>query len=157
MTLFSQIAVVSVVVAMLACDSATAPPSSVTIGDNVVRLTASASARELFAGSPVTLRIALTNEGSDAVTLHFGDSCQLLPYIRNSAGSIVLPNGGWVCLTVLTQLTLAPGQSEVNDYIWTGSTSFRSEMPLRPLPPGRYYFTAESGQLRTPPIELILK
>jgi hypothetical protein len=136
-------------------------PSSVRVDDNLVRLTATASARELAAGTPVTLRITLTNEGRRSVTLHFGSGCQILPYIRDARGVNVIPEGGWFCTAALTQLTLAPGQAEIREYEWTGSTAFRSELPLRPLPSGRYYFAAEvasgEGTLRTEPIELVLK
>ena len=137
-------------------------PSSVRVDDSVVRLAATASARELVVGTPVTLRVILTNDGTKPVTLHFNSGCQILPYIRNTRGINVLPEGGgWMCTAALTQLTLLPGQSETREYKWTGSTAFQSEMPLRPLPSGRYFFAAEvesrEGTLRTEPIELILK
>jgi hypothetical protein len=143
-----------------ACEDPAAP-SSVVVEDNVVRLTATASARELVAGTPVTLRVTLTNEGTKSVTLHFNSGCQILPYIRDERGVNVIPEGGWMCTAALSELTLAPGQAEIQEYIWTGSTAFRSEMPLRPLPPGQYYFAAEvdsrEGKLQTAPIELMLK
>ena len=137
-------------------------PSSVRVDDNLVRLTATASAREVVAGTPVSLRVTLRNEGTKTVTLHFNSGCQILPYIRDSRGVNVIPEGGgWGCTAALSQLTLAPGQAEIREDTWTGSTAFRSEMPLRPLPSGRYYFAAEvgaaEGKLRTEPIELILK
>ena len=137
-------------------------PSSVRVEDNLIRLTATADRREVVAGTPVTLRIVLTNEGTRAVTLHFNSGCQILPYIRDTRGINVVPDGGgWICTAALSELTLAPGQAETREYKWTGSTAFQSEMPVRPLPPGRYYFAAEvesrEGKLRTEPIELILK
>jgi hypothetical protein len=110
-------------------------------------LTVSGSSAEIVGGTPMTFRVSLVNEGSEAVTLHFGDSCQINPYIRNALGEMVLPTGGgWGCLTVITQLTLLPGQPVVREYVWTGSTAFQSEMPLRSLPPGTYFFTAEVPQ-----------
>lgn len=136
--------------------------SSSIVDDNLIRLTASASSREVVPGTPVTLRISLTNEGTKSVTLHFNSGCQLLPYLRDARGIYVIPDGGgYGCTAALTELTLAPGQSEVREYKWTGSTAFQSEMPLRPLPPGPYYFTAlveaNEAKLSTEPIELILK
>jgi hypothetical protein len=134
-----------------ACSDPIAPISSTQLGANQVRLTVSASSPEVTRGSPVNLHVTLVNEGTQAVTLHFGDSCQINPYIRNTAGEIVLPGGGaWGCLTVLTSVTLAPGENITRDYVWTGSTDFASEMPLRPLPPGRYLFSAEvpAGETR---------
>lgn len=159
MTLFSRYASASLLLAIASC---TDPVSSTMIGDNLVRLTTSASAREFVGGSPVTLRIILTNEGDDAVTLHFRSTCQLLPFIRDSRGENVIPSGGgWGCGAAITQLSLDPGESVTREYVWTGSTAFQSEMPLVPMPPGRYYFTAEvpadEGELRSAPIELILE
>ena len=143
------------------CQNAAAPSSTI-IDDNLIRLTAAASAREVVAGTPVTLRITLTNEGTKSVTLHFNSGCQILPYIQDARGVNVIPDGGgYGCTAALTQLTLSPGQAEVREYIWTGSNAFQSEMLLRPMPPGAYYFSAEveahDAELRTEPIELLLK
>jgi hypothetical protein len=168
MTLFSRFASICLLLAVASCSDPTSPRSSVLIGDNLLRLTASASTREIEFGSPVTLRVSLTNEGAETVTLQFGSSCQILPYIHNAGGARVLPaaDDGWACLGVLTQLSLDPGQSEVKEYVWKGSSKFRSEPPLPALPRGRYYFTAEVPEyrgepprltLRSEPLELILK
>lgn len=144
MNLVRWTAVAGMVVVIGGCGDATAPISNSQIGANQVRLTVSASASEVTRGSPVNLHVTLVNEGTQPVTLHFGDSCQINPYIRNAAGEIVLPGGGaWGCLTVLTSLTLAPQGSVSRDYAWTGSTDFASEMPLRPLPAGVYFFSAK--------------
>jgi hypothetical protein len=114
------------------------------IGANLVRLSVSSSATEIVRGSPVTLQVRLSNEGASPVTLHFSDSCQINPSIQNSAGQTVLPEGGSRgCATVLTDLTVTPGNDVVREFVWTGSTAFQSEMPLRPLPVGQYFFTAE--------------
>jgi hypothetical protein len=162
MDLFSRYASASLLVAIASCNDPAAPVSSTLIGDNLIRLTTSASAREIESGSPVRLRITLTNEGTETVTLHFNSGCQIMPYLRDWRGADVIPaGGGWICTGALTELALAPGQSAVREHVWTGSTDFRSEMPLRPLPPGRYYFAAEvpaqEAKLRSGPIELILK
>ena len=151
MHLFRLTAAAGVIVVIGACRDATSPISNTELGANQVRLTVSASSSEVVRGSPVALRVTLVNEGTQAITLHFGDSCQIKPYIRNAAGEIVLPGGGaWGCLTVLTSVTLAPLENISRDYVWTGSTDFASEMPLRPLPPGRYLFSAEvpAGETR---------
>jgi hypothetical protein len=144
MNLLRWTAVAGMFVLVEGCGDATAPISSTQIGANQLRLTVSASASEVTRGTPVDLHVTLVNEGMQTVTLHFGDSCQINPYIRNSAGEVVLPaGGGWGCLTVLTDLTLAPKESLSRDYVWTGSTDFASEMPLRPLPAGTYVFSAK--------------
>ena len=159
MNLIRWTAVAGMLVATGACSEAIAPTSSASFG--AVRLTVSGSSAEVVRGSPVTFRVNLVNEGIEAATLHFGDSCQIKPTIRNALGEIVLPAGGaWGCLTVLTQLTLLPGQPVVREYVWTGSTAFQTEEPLLSLPPGKYFFTAEvpSGEatLRAT-IEITLK
>jgi hypothetical protein len=144
MNLFRGTVLAGMLVVIGGCRDATAPISSTQVGANQVRLTVSASASEVTRGSPVNLHITLANEGMQAVTLHFSDSCQINPYIRDSAGEIVLPGGGaWGCLTVLTSLTLAPQGSVSRDFVWRGSTDFASEMPLRPLPAGSYLFSAK--------------
>jgi len=145
MNLIRWTAIAGVVVATGGCGGSTGPDGSDRIG--AIRLSVSSSSAEVVRGSPVTFRVELVNEGGEAATLHFGDSCQINPYIRNALGEMVLPwGGGWGCLTVITQLTLLPGQPVVREYVWTGSTAFQSEMPLRSLPPGTYFFTAEVPQ-----------
>lgn len=142
MNLFRLTAVAGMVV-IGGCRDTTAPISSTQLGANQVRLTVSASAAEIVRGSPVNLHITLVNEGAQAVTLHFRDSCQINPYIRDDAGAIVLPGvGGWACLTMLTNLTLAPAETVSRDYVWTGSSSFSTGEPSRALPPGKYLFSA---------------
>lgn len=121
-----------------------------------------ASTTTLRAGSPDTLRITLANDGLAPVVLHFPSGCQILVYIRDADGNVVLPaGGGWACTAVLTELTIPAGQSIVRDFIWTGSTAFTSEMPLRPLPAGTYDVTAEvpasEGTLRTAPVAIVLQ
>lgn len=158
----SRFAALLIVVA--GCTSATEPSSDAVrlrVGNTVVRLELSASHSEIRAGSPDTLRVRLTNEGRSSVVLHFNSSCQILPYISDADGTIVLPHsGGWGCLAVLTEIRLLPGQSVRNEFVWTGSTSFGSEMPLRPLPAGTYFASivvpAEEGLLRTPSLPITL-
>jgi Intracellular proteinase inhibitor len=161
MNLLRRTAVTGMLVAIGACSEATAPTSSTTIGPNLIRLTVSSSSAVVVRGSPVKFAVSLVNEGAASATLHFGDSCQIIPTIRNELGEIVLPSGGtWGCLTVLTQLTLLPGEPVRQEFIWTGSTAFQSEEPLRALPPGKYFFTAEvpagEATLRAT-IEVVLK
>lgn len=159
MNLIRWTAVAGILISTVACSETIAPASSARFG--AIRLTVSSSSREVVRGSPVTFRVNLVNEGSSAATLHFGDSCQIVPTVRNAFGEIVLPPGGaWGCLTAISQLTLLAGQAVLQQYVWTGSTAFQSEMPLRPLPPGRYFFSAEvpsdEATLRVT-IEIILK
>jgi Intracellular proteinase inhibitor len=137
-------AAAALVIAVVGCREATSPKSSTVIGANLVRLTVTSSTSEVVRGAPVTFHVSLMNEGATPVVLHFRDSCQINPYIQDQLGKTVLPEGGWWgCAAALTNLTLNPGNDVARDFVWTGSTEFRSEMPLRPLPAGGYYFSAE--------------
>ena len=155
----------STVLLLIACSgSLTRPPSddaSLRLGDGTLRLKLSASKTQFHAGTPDTLRVTLTNDSPSAIVLHFGSSCQILPYIRDDRGAVVLPaGGGWACLTVLTQLALSAHQSVTREFVWTGGTSFSSGVPQRLLPPGTYYASAEVPQgkdtLRTAPLAITL-
>jgi hypothetical protein len=98
---------------------------------------------DIQAGQPDTITVTLANANPYPVTLRFASGCHVLPYIRDARGAIVLPDGGgWLCSAMLTQLTLAAGQQEVDTYIWAGSTVFASEMPTRSLPAGVYRISA---------------
>jgi hypothetical protein len=145
MNLIRWTCIAGMVVLTVACSGTTEADSSAKVG--AIRLSVSSSSDEVARGSPITFRVILLNEGAEAATLHFGDSCQIVPTIRNAWGEVALPSGGrWGCATVITQLTLLPGEPVIEEYVWTGSTAFQSEMPLRPLPPGAYFFTAEVPQ-----------
>ena len=149
-------------ISALGCNSSTEPLSSIDVEGTRISLVATASGSEIVGTSPVTFTVRLVNEGAKPATLHFNSGCQILPYIRSSIGRVVLPGeGGWGCTGALTQLTLAAGESVVREYVWTGSTDFRSEMPLRPLPPGRYLFSAEvpaqEAMLRSRAVEVVVR
>ena len=143
MKLIRWTAVAGILIAAGACSDSTAPTSSARFGD--IHLTVAASSREVLRGSPLTFHVELVNEGSSEATLHFKDSCQIVPTIQNALGEIVIPPGGdQGCLTVLTQLTLLPEQPFVRDYVWTaGSTGFQLGATPTLLPAGSYFFSAE--------------
>ena len=138
MKLIRWTAVAGILIAAGACSDSTAPESSARFGD--ILLSVSSSSREVVLGSPLTFHVELVNESSSAVTLHSGDSCQIVPTIKNALGQFVIPSGA--CLTVLTQLTLPPGQPVVMEYVWTGGTSFQPGAPPS-VPAGSYFFSAE--------------
>jgi hypothetical protein len=165
MNLFSRYAFTFSLLSVASCNDASGPSSAI-IDNTLLRLSASASANVIYPGSPVTLRATLKNEGSEPITLHFSDSCQILPYIRTGGGKSVIPSGGgWGCLTVITQLSLAPGESRVHEYVLKKTESAlagtRNAQMQFELPAGRYYFTAEvpasQVTLRSEPVELIVK
>jgi hypothetical protein len=102
-------------------------------------LTLSVTHSAIQGGEGDTITAALANATSQVVLLHFSNGCQLLPYITNARGSIVLPAGGaWGCTANLSQLELAASERRTWTFVWTGSTEFASEMPLLPLPAGAY-------------------
>jgi hypothetical protein len=96
----------------VACGASPTAPSA----DGPFRLTVSASRSVIPAGETATITFRLQNVGSGPQTLHFGDACQLMPYVANGLGLIVYPQGGgWGCATVITSLTLAPGEVKTEE------------------------------------------
>lgn len=62
-------------------------------------------------GDSATISFRLENAGAETITLTFPSSCQITPFIR-ARGTVVYPLGGsWICSTVLTRLTLRPGEA----------------------------------------------
>ena len=113
-----------------------------TISD--VRLSVAVSAAELTVGQVDTVVVTATNTTNRSFTLHFGSTCQVLPYIRRAGGAVVLPPGGaWGCGQALTTLSFAPRESKRSVYLWGGSDAWMTEMPLRALPAGTYELFAE--------------
>jgi hypothetical protein len=82
-----------------------------------LRLDAQISQTRLAAGDSATIMFTLRNVSSRTITLGFGSSCQILPYVTDRrTQQIVHPHGGgWVCLTVVTSLVLAPGESSTRE------------------------------------------
>lgn len=136
-------------------------PNTIQLGASRLRLTMTASATISQRGSPDTLRAVLENGGPTDVTLDFGSSCQILPYLRDAHGTVVLPDhGGWGCLAVLTQLRIAAHDSVVQTFVWTGGDRFAPSTPTVLFPAGTYYATAEvpvgRDTLRTDPLAITL-
>ena len=105
----ARLALVGLASILAACGTAS-PTSPSEQGS--LRLTASVNRSVIPAGEVATLTFRLENGASHTVTLNFSDSCQLMPYVASASGSIVYPpGGGWYCATVVTSLTLQPGES----------------------------------------------
>ncbi len=119
---------VSCLLAVACSASVTTRPSAA----GPLRPTASITVSVIPAGDTATIVFRLQNVGSDTVTLHFSDSCQLNPYVSSSFGLIVYPpGGGWVCATALTSLTLRPGESTTQELKVGGmGLSLNSYVPL---------------------------
>jgi hypothetical protein len=130
------LALATLLVASGCAASPTAPSNQAPLG-----LTANVNATQLSPGATAVATFRLRNTGTSSVTLNFNSSCQVMPFIaRHPSSEIVYPaGGGWGCATVLTQLTLAPGEThDVEVRVIAGET--------RPgfvtLPPGDYAFFA---------------
>lgn len=120
-------------------------PEVPTLGAPPIELRLSVSDSVLALNRPDTVRVDVTikNTLSSAVRLTFSTVCQERVYIRNSANSIVLPStGGYSCTPLITQLNLAPGQTVVRSYNWTGGSNFVPPAATSQLPAGRYLISA---------------
>jgi hypothetical protein len=103
-----------------------------------LRLEATIGRSTIGVGDTTSIVFRLTNVGRETVALSFPDSCQVVPYITTARlTDVVYPSGGqWGCLTVITQLVLAPGAEHVIKVLVQGGTQ-----PMNPavsLVPGEY-------------------
>jgi hypothetical protein len=110
---------------------------------DALRLTVDISAPVVDSGEVVTLSARLRNVSNTPVTLGFGSSCQMLHYIDDASGKPVV--GWWGCATVITSLSLQPGEEVTQPLAVRGGTE-RSDSPLLTLPPGTYRAYAELGE-----------
>lgn len=106
---------VSIILLSIASACAATPTSPVQTGP--VSLTAQIDRATLAPGATAVVTFRLANASSDAVTLDFGSSCQVVPYIAKRPDNDVVypPGGGWGCLTVITHMTLAPHSVTVTE------------------------------------------
>jgi hypothetical protein len=106
-------------------------------------LSIEATPHETSPGDTVRIVARLTNTNPHAVTLNFGSACQIMPYVEDSAGRIVEPQGGaWACAGVMTSIRLEARAAEQRVFVWTGE-KLRYEppawLPVRdPQPAGAY-------------------
>ena len=119
--------------AMTACANPNKPSA-----DGPVRLRGAITQTIINRGETATLTFRLENVSQNPVTLNFSSSCQIMPYIADRRTSqIVHPaGGGWVCLTVLTQLELAAGASRAVD-VQVRAADVAAQ-PFVALAPGEY-------------------
>jgi hypothetical protein len=108
-----------------------------------ISLTLSASPARISPGDTARLTARLTNHTPLPARLDFSSGCQILFYVENAAGKVVVPGGGgWGCAAVLTSLELAPGETKTRVHAWTGQTSHyepgTTKVTFRPLPAGSY-------------------
>lgn len=75
-----------------------------------LEFTATVSRSTIRVGEAATFVLTLHNRGPEVITLHFPDSCQIMPYIADNEGRRVYPSLGWGCYLALTRLRMDPGQ-----------------------------------------------
>jgi hypothetical protein len=102
-------------------------------------LEASLSSPSIEEGQIDTLTVTLTNTNPVPITLHFNSGCQILPYVTDAGGDMVVPSdGGWACTLNLSSRTVAPHESQSVEFVWTGGLAFAPGPPTQRLPRGTY-------------------
>ena len=125
---------------LLACHGEPTGPSSA----RGLTLSLAVSAAQLQRGELDTIAVTITNTNRYAVSLSAG-GCPLLFYVTDARGATVVPSGGgWVCIAIVRQITLAPGAHQTQSFVWD----------TQPFEPGPYAvhgtFAAEGVELATP-------
>lgn len=128
-----RVIVIAAAVSLAACGSPSAPSDQ-----GPLRLTV--EPLRPLTGSPSTAEFALKlqNTGPMPVAITFPSSCQVMPYVvaRGSSRIVAPEGGGWSCLAVITNLTLAPGETHTATAHVVAGTDQRS--PFIVVPPGEY-------------------
>ena len=127
--------------AVLGC---TQDPSVPKIGDLPVTISLRLSTLSLKAGTPDTIRVAVTNNLDQSVRLTFSNQCQVYGTGRNSAGDIGTPRDGRPeCLPIASALTLVARGTQDYVTIWTGGYKFLPPDTQEKVPAGSYFVSAE--------------
>jgi hypothetical protein len=131
-----------VVALLCACQE---DPTVPRLGTPVVELTLTATKQQIRIGEPDTIRVVARNTLTDAgVRLIFGSTCQILVFVHDSRGRVVVPAGGaHACLPIPSQLTIPASQSVTHSVVWTGGSAFTPPVPPTSVPPGTYFVTAQ--------------
>ena len=107
-------------------------------GPDTLSLEASVSSPSIALGQTDTLTFRLRNLTPSTISLTFGSSCQVQSFIETvNDGVVYPPHGGYVCLTVITTLTLAPFAQKTITQVVRGDT-VPGTFTEPTLPPGRY-------------------
>lgn len=106
----------------------------------VLQLDAAIGRSVLRAGDTTTAVFRLRNVGTALIELEFASGCQVLPYVsRPNLRDIVFPpEGGYLCTTAFTRLSLAPGQERVTTLLLHGGATQQAMAPFAQLPQGEY-------------------
>jgi hypothetical protein len=125
--------------ALAACDVGVGPQNG------PLRLSVTVARSVIDVGDTTTVTATLRNLGTESVTLT-GGVCQILPlpYIAiEPTREIIYPKGGdWICIEVLTRLTLAPGAEETRTLVVTGVAPPAPPDLAVPLGRGQYHIYA---------------
>ncbi len=107
-------------------------------GRGALRLDLRADRAVYAVGEPITLTLAVTNPGADPVTLT-APSSQLYDFIVLREGREIWRwSAGQMFLTVLTPLTIAPGQTRAFTETWD-----QRDRNGQPVTPGDYVIVGE--------------
>jgi hypothetical protein len=125
--------------ALAACDVGVGPQKG------PLRLSVTLSRSVIDVGDTTTVSATLRNLGADSLTLT-GGVCEILPlpYIAaEPSREIIYPKGGdWICIQILSRLTLAPGAEETQTLVVTGAAPPIPPAVAVPLGRGRYHIYA---------------
>ncbi len=118
-------AVLLVATLLLAAACATEPRPAIillttTVPDGPVLRTSFDTVPRWPVGVPDTVYVTARNTTDRTLTLHFGTTCQIMPYVRNPAGQLVVPGeGGYVCAEMATVLQFQPAETKSFAFPWS--------------------------------------
>ena len=120
---------IALLVLALGCS---APGVETTVEATELMVTVSADHSSVSAGQDLQITVTATNNASSPRALQFSSACLTDFEFLNSSGQVV-GRSQQLCLQVLTQKTLMPGESLSSSHTWTrGPTGFPQ------LTPGTY-------------------
>ena len=128
-----------------------------------LRLDVTVARSVIGVGDTTSAVVTLRNLSAHFITVTFSSSCQILPYISAQPGdTIVYPRGGeWVCLTVITELVLAPRAERREVLLIRGGTATEGGSHAIALERGQYliHATLASGEppVRADPVLLTVQ
>ena len=138
---FAHLSTLLAIATLLGCNEATSPGVA-----GPFEFTASVSPSTIRVGETATFTLQLRNTSSEALTLNFPSTCQIVPYVSKPNGTLVYPQGGgWGCGQALTQLRLEPGGIVVHSVDVQGGAIQPTIFTGPQLAPGNYRLWGELG------------
>jgi hypothetical protein len=116
------------------CEQAPLAPSQ----KGTLHMTAQVNRTAIESGGTAKVTYRLENQTSQAVSLQFSTTCQIMPYIafRATGDPAYPPGGNWVCSQMTTELTVQPGGTVVREIQLRAAGA--APYPYVALPPGEY-------------------